>query len=118
MTPADRAGSRRVIKNEVVPTISGNLFRPEPPAPAGLPAPAAAGLLGAAAVSPAPMPGAAAAAANWADPAPEDAPTVEFKAYSAHTLAADGRPAAGRRPGRRARPVRDAWPRCAPSPTP
>jgi uncharacterized cofD-like protein len=39
------------------------------------------------------MPGAAAAAANWADPAPEDAPTVEFKAYNAYNMAADGRPA-------------------------
>jgi len=36
------------------------------------------------------MPGAAAAAANWAEPAPEDAPTVEFKAYN---MAPDGRPA-------------------------
>jgi len=127
VTPDDRAASRRVIKNEVVPTISGNLFRPEPPAPegmpaasAGSPAPAASGLLGGlgspspnlnpyaasasagpgsvgpdglpqvATPTPPPLPGAAAAAANWADPAPEDAPTVEFKAYN---RVADGRPA-------------------------
>ena len=134
MTPDDRAASRRVIKNEVVPTISGNLFRPEPPAPEGMPAasagsppPAASGLLGGlgspspnlnpyaasasagpggavagpgsvgpdglpqvATPTPPPLPGAAVAAANWADPAPEDAPTVEFKAYN---RVADGRPA-------------------------
>jgi uncharacterized cofD-like protein len=87
VSPDDRAASRRVIKNEVVPTISGNLFRPDTShAPETAPVPAAADPAGSAALT-----GAGAAAATFAEPAgpaAEDAPTVEFKAYS--LAAADG----------------------------
>lgn len=102
MTPGHgyRSDSRRVIKAEVVPTISGNLFRPEPTGAAGAPVgynghghAAAAGHQGDGAPGAGePMAGAAAAAANWSAPPPEDAPTVEFRAFEA-SRSGDGRPA-------------------------
>jgi uncharacterized cofD-like protein len=86
-----QAKSRRVIQNEVVPTISGNLFRPEP---AGHGRHAAQGGPGAhdTPATGTPLAGAVAAAANWSVPAPEEAPTVEFRAFEA-SMTADGRPA-------------------------